>query len=560
MEYTTPSGFRDVLADEAIERERVSRAVQDCLAAKGYVPIETPTLERMPVMQAGGRLPETPFKFFDATGELVTMRPDVTLQVARMCATRLDGVDGPLRFRYMQRVFRESEGQLRADMRERTQIGIECIGEGIEPDAEVIGLFAQALEVAGVADFRLSLATVSVLRALVAASGASIRWKDDVLTAFHTSNLVDIDSLCAATDDLLEGAPDAAYAQAIRELARVRGGREAIERARAIAAPLGCAEGLDSFERTYDLLDAAGLARHIVIDFSVVSSFDYYTGIVFEAFAPGLGAALGSGGRYDNMLGVYGRSRPAAGFAFYLEEAMAAAQMAASAADGEGERPLRIAVPKGSLAPDTLRVLAEAGLDVAGLEDPGRTLIVRNPGVEFIIVRPSDAPVFVEMGAADCGICGEDSLLETDADVVELVDLKFGSCRFVVAELDGAADQVAEHYRKLGSIRVATKYPRIARAHFARRGTQVEIVQLHGNIELGPLTGMSECIVDITATGTTLRENNLVITDEVLSSTARFFANAVSFRTDARVRALADKLREAAASRDLKVTAGGSVG
>ena len=175
-------------------------------------------------------------------------------------------------------------------------------------------------------------------------------------------------------------------------------------------------------------------------------------------------------------------------------------------------------------------------------------------------MRPSDAPVFVEMGAADCGICGEDSLLETDADVVELVDLKFGSCRFVVAELDGAADQVAEHYRKLGSIRVATKYPRIARAHFARRGTQVEIVQLHGNIELGPLTGMSECIVDITATGTTLRENNLVITDEVLSSTARFFANAVSFRTDARVRALADKLREAAASRDLKVTAGGSVG
>ena len=88
MEYTTPSGFRDVLADEANVRERVTREVQDRLAAAGYVPIETPTLERMAVMQAGGRLPETPFKFFDATGELVTMRPDVTLQVARMCATR----------------------------------------------------------------------------------------------------------------------------------------------------------------------------------------------------------------------------------------------------------------------------------------------------------------------------------------------------------------------------------------------------------------------------------------------------------------------------------------
>ena len=562
MEYTTPSGFRDVLAAEAQTREKITRAVQDRLAAHGYVPIETPTLERMGVMQAGGRLPETPFKFFDATGELVTMRPDVTLQVARMCATRLGNVEEPLRFRYMQRVFRESEGQLRADVRERTQIGIECIGEKSPAiDAEVIGLFARVLEEAGVKRFQLSLATVGVLRALVASSGASAQWKNAVLAAFHASNAVDIDKLCAAVDapEAAQGEqPNEVYARAIRELARVRGGREAIEKARQIAEPLNCADSLDSFEQTYEILASAGLADHIVIDFSVVSSFDYYTGIVFEAFAPGLGAALGSGGRYDNMLGIYGNDRPAAGFAFYLEEAMAAAQAALEADALQGTRPLRIAVPKGSLASDTVRVLAEAGLDVSGLDNPGRALIVHNPGVDFIIVRPSDAPVFVEMGAADCGICGEDSLLETNSDVVELVDLKFGSCRFIVAELEGAAQAVAEHYRKLGSIRVATKYPRIARAHFARRGTQVEIVQLHGNIELGPLTGMSECIVDITATGTTLRENNLVVTDEVLSSTARFFANAVSFRTDARVRTLADTLRETTADSDLKVTAGGA--
>ena len=153
---------------------------------------------------------------------------------------------------------------------------------------------------------------------------------------------------------------------------------------------------------------------------------------------------------------------------------------------------------------------------------------------------------------------GEDSLIESAADVVELVDLKFGACRFIVAEPQGASERTAEHYRKLGSIRVATKYPRIARAHFERRGTQVEIVQLHGNIELGPLTGMSECIVDITATGTTLRENNLEITDEVLDSTARFFANTESFRTDARVRELASNLRDQSRNRDLKVTAGGA--
>ena len=554
MEYTTPSGFRDVLADEAVARERIARRVADLFASRGYVPIETPTLESMAVMQAGGRVPASPFKFFDATGDLVTMRPDVTLQVARMCATRLGGAPGPLRLRYMQRVFRETEGQLRADVREKKQIGVECIGvAGAQADAEVIGLFAQALEAAGVARFKLSLATVGVLRALLAASTAPEDWKAALLEAFHQSNFVEIDQLC----DRAEG-KGSQFAPVIRALARIRGGREAIARARELVAPFGCAAALDPFEETYDLLAADGLAERIVIDFSVMSSFDYYTGIVFEAFAPGLGCALGSGGRYDKLLATYGVDRPAAGFAFYLEEAMEAATAQAAMAESDaGERPLRVAVPKGSLNPDSIAALAAAGLDTTGLDDPGRSLIISNPGVDYIIVRPSDAPIFVEMGAADCGICGEDSLLETAADVVELADLRFGACRFIVAEPAGAAERTAEHYRQLGSIRVATKYPRIARAHFARRGTQVEIVQLHGNIELGPLTGMSECIVDITATGTTLRENNLVITDEVLSSTARFFANVASLRTDARVRDLAEKLRGQSADRALKVTAGG---
>ncbi len=551
MEYTTPSGFRDVLADEAAERERIARRVADLFASNGYVPIETPTLESMAVMQAGGRVPASPFKFFDATGDLVTMRPDVTLQVARMCATRLGDAPGPFKFRYIQRVFRETEGQLRADVREKKQIGIECIGQvGAGADAEVIGLFAQALEVAGIADFKLSLATVGVLRALLAASTAPEAWKAALLEAFHDSNFVRIDELC----DEAQG-HGSQFAPVIRKLARIRGGREAIQRARDLVAPFGCAGALDPFEETYDALAADGLAERIVVDFSVMSSFDYYTGIVFEAFAPGVGSAIGGGGRYDKLLATYGVDRPAAGFAFYLEDAQAAA--AAQMEGAPAERPLRIAVPKGSLNADAIAALAQAGLDASSLDNPGRSLIISNPGVDYIIVRPSDAPVFVEMGAADCGICGEDSLLETGADVVELADLRFGACRFIVAEPQGAAARTAEHYRKLGSIRVATKYPRIARAHFARRGTQVEIVQLNGNIELGPLTGMSECIVDITATGTTLRENNLVITDEVLSSTARFFANVASFRTDARVRDLAEKLRGQSAERALKVTAGG---
>ena len=551
MNYTTPQGFRDVLADEAIEREQMVRRVQDLFAQAGYVPIETPTLENMAVMQKGGRIPASPFKFFDAQGNLVTMRPDVTLQVARMCATRLGDAPGPFRFRYIQRVFREVEGQIGADAREKTQIGIECIGlSGPAADAEVVRLFVGAMNVAGLQDFKISIATVGVLRSLLDATNASVSWKDQVLEAYHESNFVKLDELCDQAEST-----GIDFANDIKRLARVRGGREAIDEARWIAGDLGCADELDAFQETYELLCEEGLADLIVVDFSVMSSFDYYTGLVFEAFAPGLGTPLGSGGRYDNMLGVYGEARPAAGFAFYLEGVQAAIQLRK---EKPGEAPLRIAVPKGSLNADAVEALAEAGLDVTGLDHPGRALIISNPGVDYIIVRPSDAPIFVELGAADCGICGEDSLIEAGCDVVELADLRFGACRFIVAEPEGAAEKVAEHYRRQGSLRVATKYPGIAREHFARRGVQVEIVQLHGNIELGPLTGMSECIVDITATGTTLRENNLAIVDEVLSSTARFFANTASFRTDARVRDLASRLYTQSLSHELKVTAGGT--
>ena len=536
MNFVTPAGFRDVMPDEARQREDICSRVQACFAARGYAPIETPTLERMDVMQAAGRIPGSTFKLFDASGDLLALRPDVTMQVARMCATRLSGQEGPFKFRYTQRVFREADRQ--AASRELTQLGLENIGDtGAVADAEVIGLFAEALKLCGLADFKIAVGTVGVLRALLQTCPYEGDWKNRVLEAYHESNFVELDRLTAQ-----DGVPTA-FATAISALPRIRGGREAVDAARKLAEPLGCAEGLDDLAATVEALAQQGLEEELLVDFSIMSSFDYYTGIVFEAYAPGMGASLGGGGRYDTMLEAYdGQARPAAGFAFYLEQVMAALNRDELPTD----RPLQIAVPKGSLNADTIASLQRAGLDTSGLEDPGRQLIISNPGVDYIIVRPTDAPVFVALGAADCGVCGKDSLLEADPDVVELVDLRFGACRFVVAEPQGAAPAVDEHYRKLGSIRVATKYPHITKAYYDRIGMQVEIVKLHGNIELAPLTGMAERIVDITATGTTLRENNLTVVDDVLASTARFFANACAFRMDARVVELAQALQDQA--------------
>ena len=205
-------------------------------------------------------------------------------------------------------------------------------------------------------------------------------------------------------------------------------------------------------------------------------------------------------------------------------------------------RRLRIAIPKGALFPESVAMLAAAGLDVTGLAEPGRTLIVTTNYAEYIISKPTDVPAYVAYGAADCGIGGKDVLVEAGLEVVELVDLRFGACHFVVAQPEDAADAISERARHLGVVRVATKYPNITQAYFDSRGIQIEIVKLNGNIELAPLIGIADVVVDITATGTTLRENHLRIVEDVLPSTARFVGNPASVRTDPRVTELADTM------------------
>ena len=191
---------------------------------------------------------------------------------------------------------------------------------------------------------------------------------------------------------------------------------------------------------------------------------------------------------------------------------------------------LRIAVPKGAIFADALLALGRAGLAVDELRENGRRLIYRVDGAEFIISRPSDVPVFVEHGAADLGIVGKDVLEEQQPNVVELKDLGTGWCRMILAAPEERAKDVRRAIEHAEVVRVGTKFPRTARRYFEGMGRQAEIITLHGSVELAPLVGLSECIVDLTATGTTLRENNLTVLDELSTSTARVIVNRGSYR------------------------------
>jgi ATP phosphoribosyltransferase len=192
---------------------------------------------------------------------------------------------------------------------------------------------------------------------------------------------------------------------------------------------------------------------------------------------------------------------------------------------------LTIAIPRGALMGDALDLLDQLGIRTDVIRANDRRLVFPESGV--ITTRPSDVPTYVEHGAADLGITGKDVLLEqSEREVYELLDLGFGYCRMIVAAREGD-DPLGEPLRRRGTVRIATKYPRIATRHFSQTGRQAEIVEVKGSVEIAPLTGLVDAIVDLTATGKTLAENHLVEHERIADCTARLIANPVSHKLKA---------------------------
>ena len=187
---------------------------------------------------------------------------------------------------------------------------------------------------------------------------------------------------------------------------------------------------------------------------------------------------------------------------------------------------LNVALPKGRLGEKVYAMFEKAGFPCPSIRENNRKLIFENPecGVRYFWVKPSDVAIYVERGAADIGVAGKDILLEYTPDVYELFDLKTGVCRMAVAAPEGFRDDTGR------ALKVATKFTNIARAHYAARGRDIDIIHLNGSIEIAPILGLSDVIVDIVETGTTLRENHLEVIETVVPISARLIANKASFK------------------------------
>ena len=203
---------------------------------------------------------------------------------------------------------------------------------------------------------------------------------------------------------------------------------------------------------------------------------------------------------------------------------------------------ITFALAKGRLAEQAFTLLEQLGIDCTEPRNPGRQLVLwdRRSNVRFILVKPSDVPTYVDHGVADIGVVGKDTLLEAGRPLYEVLDLTFGRCRLCIA---GYAEQHQSATR--ATFRVATKYPNVARSYYDAKGQTIEIIELHGSVELGPVIGLSDVILDIVESGSTLKANGLTVLEEVCECSARLVVNRVSMKTKRdRIREIIDGLAD----------------
>ncbi len=538
----TPEGVRDIYGSEFVRKFELQQQLYRLLAKEGYQGIETPTFEYFDVFSREvGTVPSRElYKFFDKEGNTLVLRPDLTPSIART-VSKYFHEETPIRLCYMGNTFINYDNY-QGRLKETTQLGAELMGEeSAGADAELIALVVESLKEAGLTDFQVSVGQVSFFKSLLKEAGADPRTEEALRRFISDKNLFGVEELLAGD----------AVSQKLRpvflEMTALSGTEDVLQRARALTSNPEALEALKRLEDIYEELKKRGCAPYVTFDLGMLSKYNYYTGIIFRAYSYGCGEPLAKGGRYDTLLSHFGRTLPAVGFAIDVNQLMGALsrrQERERIREEAKDRYLTIALTKGRLARKTLELLEQVGITCQEMKDPdSRKLIFVNEErkLKFFLAKGPDVPTYVEYGAADMGVTGKDTLAEEGRKMYEVLDLGFGKCRMCVCGPEAAKEKLAHQEQ----IRVATKYPAIAKDYFYNQKHQtVEIIKLNGSIELAPLVGLSEVIVDIVETGSTLRENGLEVLEEIMPLSARMVVNQVSMKMEhQRISALIKELK-----------------
>lgn len=453
--------------------------------------------------------------FNDLDGRLLALKPDVTLSIAKNARPERGQT---LKYYYSENVYRPSAES--HTFKEISQMGLEVIGAVERPEmTEVISLAAQSMEALGGA-YVLEISHMGYIFGLFDALSIPESARMRLLARLRSKNPHELRAAALAA-----GAGEAGAA-ALNELLSLSGDyAETLARAEAFCRNDAMRNAAGDLRALAEVL--AGCGGTVRLDLSLAGEMEYYNGLVFQGYLSGLPRPLLKGGRYDHLMRKFTPGANAIGFAVYLDELDRLNAAPAPLMRQNTEKVmLNVALPKGRLGDKVYKLLESIGYGCPEDYNTTRKLVVENPaaGIRYFLVKPSDVAIYVEHGAADVGIVGKDILTEAAADVYELLDTHLGKCRMCVA---GPADYQDDPSRP---VRVATKFVNIAKHYYASIGRDMDIIKLNGSIELAPILGLSDVIVDIVETGTTLRENGLRVVTEFMPISARFIANKASYQ------------------------------
>jgi ATP phosphoribosyltransferase regulatory subunit len=332
MIHLIPPGTRDVLPDEMRELRKLDAALLQVFEARGYGEVATPAIEYDEVLARGdGRSAGSGYRFFDESGDLLALRAEMTVPIARLAASRFAGAEMPVRLCYLANAFRAVRPQ-RGQMREFTQAGVELIGSPApQGTVEVIEVLEATLDAAGLDRAVIGLGDSDLYRQLLAEYGIEGEARDSILERLATHDLVGLEAELSAVEGIGDEQCETCVA-----LSQLRGGREVLDEARALGG-VAVERATARIGETFEELERRGAADRVRIDLGLLRDLGYYSGAILEVYDPALGHVLGGGGRYDGLLKRFGLDQPAAGFALYVER-VHVAQMEEERREG-GEAP-----------------------------------------------------------------------------------------------------------------------------------------------------------------------------------------------------------------------------
>lgn len=526
-----PKGTEGLLHQEALEHFKLVSKMEKLFISNGYIPAKVPVFDYFDVYNEFYNEPSSLFRLFDKEGELLVLRPDITLFLAKQLGRTLAASDLPCKVFYADSILRH-EGQTEISKDEYFQVGAELVGvKGLKGDIEILSMMSQTMDKISI-PYYCHIGSRAFFDCV--SEKLSTSQKKNLFKWISARELEKVEELLASNGGFSKKA-----AKAIVELFRFIGSANEFKKLLLEREKLLPKEALSELKLLIDLVSHATKFKSskgaFRLDLSEIGKMPYYTGMVFSLYVDGCDSAVGSGGRYDKMLNHFGFDAPSVGFSILLRKI----QQSKARGNGGSQKSLSIALPKGRLQKKIQEMFLARGVPI-NFEDRKLVAYDANKEYKFILVKNGDLPTYVNYGIAGIGVCGTDVIYESGYSFYKPLTFSFGGTTMCLAGKKGCKD-----WKNQRPLRVSSKFTKFTRDYYTKLGIPVEIIKLNGSVELGPVLGLTPFIVDLVETGSTLVANNLEVIEKLKTIKVKMICNPAYYKIHyEKINRLVDFLKE----------------